>query len=141
MRQLFYNKYPNRLAIELAEAKRYGVRPKQLNSKADLDETFIELVNSELIKWVVTESEQLIIIARWYDTVEIAHTVMTEGKPVLAAGQAEINCAEGIIYATVINNHSGHYTPIGESLEVGVAFFERLGIKFTNKVQVSYDNF
>jgi RHS repeat-associated protein len=48
---------------------------------------------------------------------EIYHTVITEGKPVLAAGEADISAASGQYWVTEITNHSGHYLPDIHSLE------------------------
>ncbi|MEU6395842.1 polymorphic toxin-type HINT domain-containing protein [Streptomyces cinnamoneus] len=59
----------------------------------------------------------------------IKHPILTEGSPVVGAGEAQIN-ARGIV--EYINNHTGHYTPCqacsGEFLMNGVRAFEAAGV-------------
>lgn len=59
----------------------------------------------------------------------IEHPILTEGSPVVGAGEAQIN-ARGIV--EYINNHTGHYTPCqacsGEFLMNGVRAFEAAGV-------------
>ena len=59
---------------------------------------------------------------------EISHTVITNGEPVLAAGEADITGFDSYYYLLNINNHSGHYQPSLSSLEIGKEAFKASGI-------------
>ena len=58
------------------------------------------------------------------------HTVLTGGRPVLAAGEAEIATGGGRRLGIEITNYSGHYLPSGASLQIGRSAFEVAGIVF-----------
>jgi len=60
----------------------------------------------------------------------VAHTAITGGAPVLAAGEAEIAGSAGNYFGLEITNNSGHYLPSPESLEIGRSAFENAGIVF-----------
>jgi hypothetical protein len=62
--------------------------------------------------------------------VEIYHSVLTSGEPVLAAGEANIAGFGGTYWGLTINNHSGHYRPSVQSVEIGRQLFESWGITF-----------
>ncbi len=130
MADLFYNKLPDELAREMAQAKAIGVKPKTLNRIADVDSEFAVVANAGTLKWVITEQGELVVVVKWIGTTEIAHSVLTEGKPVQAAGEAEISSLSGQFYGISITNYSGHYQPDEASVELGKASFEKLGIRF-----------
>jgi hypothetical protein len=61
---------------------------------------------------------------------EISHAVLTGGRPVLAAGEADIAGVPGQYFGTEITNWSGHFLPSEESLAIGRAAFAEAGIEF-----------
>jgi hypothetical protein len=83
--KVFYNQLPDELADELAIAKQLGVKPISV-----ADQGFEAVANSGTIKWAVTQSGELKIIPKYVNEVELKHSVLTNGQPVLAAGEAEI---------------------------------------------------
>jgi len=60
----------------------------------------------------------------------IAHTVLTQGGPVVAAGEAVIIAGSDDRLCTEITNQSGHYLPDEQSLEIGKQAFKAFGITF-----------
>jgi hypothetical protein len=123
----FPNQLPNLLPEELAFAESLGVKPTTLGG-AGFDET----INEGSIKFVVTEGGQLIIGPQEVAGQEISHAVLSGGQPVLTAGQATIAGPGpgGEYYGLAISEHSGHFQPSPESLEIARAIFERFGIVF-----------
>ena len=120
----FTNKLPARLADELALAEKLKVKPLTVG-----DAGFAKIANQGTMKWAVTESGELVFVPKMVKQHEIPHSVLSGGKPVLAAGEAEVFVANGKVYAT-INNHTGHYQTSAESLVVvGSQAFELNGIK------------
>ncbi len=71
---------------ELDLARRLSVRPLK-GGNAAFDRM---LDTGEKVKWVVTEDGDLLFIPAIVHGQEIAHSVINEGKPVLAAGEAMI---------------------------------------------------
>ncbi|WP_245641254.1 hypothetical protein [Streptomyces megasporus] len=116
---------PEDLAQELADAERLGVKPLRVG-----DDGFDAAVNSGTVKWAVDEQGNLFVIPKYVDGVELKHPVLTGGRPVLAAGEAEIAGSRGSYFGMDINYNSGHYKPSMESLETGRKAFERAGISF-----------
>ncbi|MGK5500757.1 hypothetical protein [Streptomyces sp. URMC 125] len=116
---------PENLAQELADAERVGVKPLKVG-----DEGFDAAVNSGTVKWAVDEQGNLFVIPKYAEGIELKHPVLTGGRPVLTAGEAEIAGSRGSYFGMEINNQSGHYKPSMESLEIGRKAFERAGIHF-----------
>jgi RHS repeat-associated protein len=121
----YLNQLPERLAEETAEMARVGAAPIQAGTPE-----FEAAVNQGTIKWVVTESGELLITPAFVGDVEISHAALAGGKPVLAAGQADIAAGGGQYVGIGITEHSGHYKPPPESLEIGKQAFARWGITF-----------
>lgn len=121
----FANQLPGRLADELADAARVGAKPLRF-----ADEGFEAAVNSGTIKFVVTESGEVLISPHTVNGVEIAHSVLSNGQAVRAAGQADIAGSAGKFFGIGITNHSGHFKPSLESLKIAREAFEKLGIVF-----------
>lgn len=87
-------------------------------------------MNSGTIKWVVTESGELVITPATVRCIEISHAVLSNGRGVVAAGQAEVAGVGGRYIGISITNHSGHFQPSVETLSIGRAAFERWKIVF-----------
>ena len=64
------------------------------------------------------------------DTLDLYHSVLSGGDPVLAAGEAQIVKWEGRYYGRYITYHSGHFQPGEESLDIGINAFRDAGIEF-----------
>lgn len=127
--RLFENQLPHRLAQELAEARALGVKPMRVG-----DPGFEVLVNEGTIKFVVTESGELLIGPHTRHGVEISHAVLSRGKPVRAAGEAQVMGLEGNYIVTLLHPHSGHFLN-GASAKMnavlqaeGYAAFKRAGV-------------
>lgn len=120
----FLNQFPERLSDELELGDRLQVQPLQIGS-----DRFDEVINQGTVKWAVIENEELLIIPKYVDGQEIAHTVLTRGKPVLAVGEAEIIGNNRQYILLEINNYSGHYQPNFASLEIGKQAFRNQGIE------------
>jgi hypothetical protein len=121
----FANQLPGRLAGELATAARVGAAPIPAGTPA-----FNAALNEGTIKWVVTESGELLVSPHTVGGVEISHAVLSGGNPVLAAGQAEIAVAGGRFVGMGISPHSGHFMPSQGSVQIGIDVFAKFGIHF-----------
>jgi hypothetical protein len=64
------------------------------------------------------------------DTIDLYHSLLSGGDPVLAAGEAQIVGWEGRYYGRYITYHSGHFQPGEESLNIGINAFRDVGIEF-----------
>jgi hypothetical protein len=120
---LFHNALADHLQEELALAADLGVAPLRVG-----DPGFDQVVIGGTIKWAVTVEGELLIVPKHIKGQELAHTVLTNGGPVLAAGEAEIAGTDGQYVVIEINDHSGHYRPDRASLRLGVQAFEERGI-------------
>jgi hypothetical protein len=130
-RVLFTNQLPESLPEELAEARRVGVEPIRFG-----DEGFDAIANSGTIKWAINEAGELLIIPKYVGDVELKHSVLTNGEPVIAAGEAEIAVDSGTRVGISINRNSGHFQTSAESLELGLDAFNEHGIEF---FEIIYD--
>jgi RHS repeat-associated protein len=82
----FPNTLPDRLPQELDLARRLSVRPLKAGSAA-----FERMIDTrEKVKWVVTETGDLLFMPAIVHGQKIAHSVINNGKPVWAAGEAMI---------------------------------------------------
>lgn len=125
--QLFINQLSDRLSEELATTRKLNVRPLRVS-----DRQFETTVNAGTVKWAVTEQRELFIVTKYVQGQEISHTVLTNGEPVLAAGEADITGFDDYYYLLNINNHSGHYQPSLSSLEIGKEAFKANGINIAD---------
>ena len=79
---------------------------------------------------MVLEGGELIIAPHTVGGVEISHAVLSQGRSVIAAGQAEIAASGNTFVGISINNHSGHFMPSTESLQAARDAFMRAGVVF-----------
>lgn len=101
------------------------------------DPGFDDLVNQGTIKYVVTESGDVVVGPYSVDGTEISHAVLSGGDPVLAAGEAEIagNSGDGYIGIS-LNPNSGHFMAGNTSAQNAVVMqvanntFRYYGINF-----------
>jgi hypothetical protein len=121
----FINQLPDRLQGELEVARRLGVNPIR-----GVGPEFDRIVNEGPVKWAVTAEGELVVIPKYVNQTEIPHSVLTNGGPVRAAGEANIAGEGGNYFGIDIDNHSGHFRPSPESLQIGREAFERWGIVF-----------
>jgi RHS repeat-associated protein len=122
----FKNQYDDLLKEELEAFAEHGGRVYKPG-----DHGFRELLESgEEIKWGISEETgELLIVPKWIDEYEVPHSMLAEGKPLTAAGEANIR--EGWI-----SNHSGHYIPDNESLNLGLnAFYREVNVTFWTTLQ------
>jgi len=125
--EIFDNQLPESLEAELESARILKVKPIRPE-----DMEFDDVINLGTIKWAVTVNNDLLIIPHTVDSVELAHTVLSQGEPVRAAGEADIAAYEGTFIGLSINNHSGHYMPDAASLDTGIKTFAEAGIIFAD---------
>ncbi len=81
------------------------------------------MANEGAIKWVVTENGELLVAPSI-----VAHTVLTNGDGVVAAGEALIAVDGNERTCIEINTKSEHYQSDERSLEIGQRAFEAFGI-------------
>jgi hypothetical protein len=129
--ELFENQVPEQLSSELATARRLGVRAANPTHP-----DFPLYANGERLKWIVTPEGELLIVPHTWRGMEIMHTVASGGRPVLAAGEAEIAVHGSTRFGLRITPHSGHYLNGASGavndrvLEIGRQAFARFGITF-----------
>jgi hypothetical protein len=125
----FPNQLSSRLQAELADAKKLGVRP--LNVQTQIKTVaFDSVISAGTIKWAIDETGTLLVIPKNVNGSEIYHSVLTNGAPVVAAGEAEIAGDKTSSYFLLtISNYSGHYKPTGDTVDLGVAAFKKAGVK------------
>lgn len=123
---VFPNKMPGTLDRELALADRLGATPSGAGSAG-----FDSAVGSGTVKWAVREDGSLVVVPKFVDGQEISHSVLSRGAPVRAAGEADIAGSSGDgFFGLDINNHSGHFQPSSESLQIGRDAFAAAGVHF-----------
>ncbi|MBT2458326.1 hypothetical protein J7E98_27205 [Streptomyces sp. ISL-86] len=121
----FANQMPDNLERELRSAENLGVTPSASGTAA-----FDRAIDGEFVKWVILEDGSLVVVAKNVQGQEIYHSVLSNGDPVLAAGEANIVGSNGTYFGIELNNHSGHFRPSSESLELGRQAFARAGVIF-----------
>lgn len=124
--ETFSNTMPGTLGRELAQADGLGVTPSAVGSAG-----FDSAVSSGTVKWAVREDGSLVVIPKFVNGQEISHSVLTRGAPVRAAGEADVAGSPGDgFFGLDINNHSGHFLPSSESLQIGRDAFAAAGVHF-----------
>ena len=129
--KVFENRFGEQLATELAVARSLGVKAVHAD-----DAAFFAVANGGRVNWVVTERGELLFVPQWTEGEAIAHTVMTQGGPVVAAGDALIAVYGDEAICTQITERSGQYQPDERSLEIGVQAFKTFGITFLSEPEV-----
>ncbi len=109
------------LAAELETAAILGISSMHVD-----DPDFRQLANDGPIKWVVTQSGDLLVASS-----VVAHTVLTNGEAVIAAGEAEVE-VNGHKRGLAINTKSDHYQADERSLEIGRRAFDAFGVEFAS---------
>ncbi|MCE9668452.1 hypothetical protein LY474_11580 [Myxococcus stipitatus] len=128
---LLENQRPQLLTSEMERARKLGIQPVEAT-----DPRFIEYVNQGIIKWIITEDGVLKIIPHTWRKLEISHAVASGGRPVLAAGEANIAVHGATRIGIEITPRSGHFLygaseAVGtRALELGRQAFARAGILF-----------
>jgi hypothetical protein len=123
---LFPNTMPELLNRELALAERLGVTPSGPGSVG-----FDEAIGSGTIKWAVRQDGSLVVMPKFVSGREISHSVLTQGAPVRAAGEADIaGSSEAGYFGLDINIHSGHFLPSEESRQIGIDAFAAAWVHF-----------
>jgi hypothetical protein len=110
------------MGVDERDAIFYGVTPAAPGTGAF--DRALATAQGGKIKWVVTKSLGLRIMpAETADTIDLYHSVLSGGDPVIAAGEAEIVRWEGRWYAREITYHSGHFQPDEATLDIGIEAF------------------
>jgi hypothetical protein len=123
--RVFQNQLPERLEAEMNTAQRVGARVM-----TPADPQFQSVVNEGTIKFVVTQEGQLLVTPQYVQSTEISHAFLSGGRGVVTAGQAEISAVNGRFFGIRITEHSGHFMPSQQSLQIARELFERYGITF-----------
>lgn len=121
---IYPNLLPETLAEEAALATQLGVKSFGVKSAE-----FAKIVKEgEIIKWAVTEKGELLMIPKIAQGREISHAIITGGKSVVAAGEAQIAGMSGKYILLDISNHSGHFQPSAATVSIGKAAFREAGV-------------
>lgn len=128
--ECFFNQKSADLAEELGNAESLGATRYKIDSRE-----FTRIFDEDTIKWAVTQDGELYVMPKYVDQQEIPHTILTNGEPALAAGEANLARFEKSFFGVDINRHSGHYMPSAESLDIGIDAFGRYGITFLDIVR------
>ncbi len=123
--RVFENTRPEGLAAELETAEMLGIRPMHVD-----DPDFEQMANQSegQIIWVVLESGQLLTAPSC-----VAHTVLSAGEAVIAAGDAIVAINGNERFCIEITNNSDHYQSDDQSLEIGKQAFEQFGVRFAEE--------
>jgi hypothetical protein len=135
----FPNQLSSKLQAELADAKKLGVRPLNVQTQIKTA-AFDSVISAGTIKWAIDEAGNLLIIPKNVGGSEIYHSVLTNGAPVAAAGEAEMagDKTNGY-FLLMISNYSGHYKPTGDTIDLGIAAFKKAGVKTDSAKKVVQD--
>lgn len=113
------------LAKDLSPARTLGVSPVKVS-----DPAFAAMAEQGTVKWAVLQNGDLVAVPKDVMGQEIKHSVLSNGAPVLAAGEATIDLYGNLKYGAEINRYSGHFQPKASSLQIGVDAFKDAGISF-----------
>jgi hypothetical protein len=123
----FPNLRPWKLAEELAIAAKFKVKPMRIG-EAGFDKVIFK-EGEGTIKWAVTTEGELLVIPHTVRGQEISHAVITEGRAVVAAGEAQMVEHGGEYMVFSLTNRSGHFEPSAESLDIGKLAFGNNGVQ------------
>jgi RHS repeat-associated protein/uncharacterized repeat protein (TIGR01451 family) len=122
--ELFPNRKPHFWDTERMAAERLGVRPLRVGEPG-----FDDVVNRLHVKWAVDEDGALLLMPKYVEGEELYHPVLTNNRPVRAAGEAHITGGNGVYFLIWITRQSGHYEPSLESLNIGKLAFVNEGFQ------------
>ena len=123
-RFIYPNLLPETLSEEVAIATNLGVKPFAVKSSE-----FAKVVREgETLKWVVSEKGELLLVPKIVNGREISHAVISDGKSVVAAGEAQIAGGPGQYFLLEITNHSGHFQPSSITTSIGRAALREAGV-------------
>ena len=69
----------------------------------------------------------------------ISHAVLAHGRPVLAAGEFQMDFDDSAMVVSELNDMSGHYRPAADALALATAGFKAAGIDVRPDGVTSYD--
>lgn len=101
---VFGNQLPERLRNEVATANAAGAKPISPN-----DPSFDSVINQGKIKFVITTDGSIFLAPHTKNGFEISHAVLSGGKPVISAGEADILGSAGSYFGVEMRPHSGHF--------------------------------
>jgi hypothetical protein len=131
---VYSNRYPGLLDEEMEEAKAVEARAVEAPGAA-----FNELAaEGERLLYVVTTEAVVVVCQEFVQMSRTTHSVLARGRDVLAAGEVELVQLGTTRMVTELNNHSGHYAPGSDCLDVAVAAFEALGFEVRGEVVSPY---
>lgn len=113
------------LQVELGLARSLNISPVKVSSQ-----DFLRVAEQGPIKWAVLQNGDLVAIPKNIGLDEIKHSVLSNGKSVLAAGEATVDIFGNFKYGDEINRISGHFKPSASSLNIGISAFKNAGIEF-----------
>ncbi len=120
---VFENTRAENLAAELDTADDLGIKPLHIDYLI-----FGQVASEGPIKWAVTENGELLVASSI-----VAHTVLTNGDRVVAAGEASIAVDGNERTCIEINANSDHYQLDERSLEVGRQLLSNLAFDLRKK--------
>jgi RHS repeat-associated protein len=124
------------LERELADAARAGVSPAEEGTPEFDNVLQTQGQNREAVIWAVLQDGRLVIAPPEAEGIDIAHSVLSGGEPVRAAGMADIRPTDTGYQGGVIDDISGHFQPLGILLRTGIEAFRRIGIEFLGKREI-----
>ncbi len=133
--RLYINRQPDDLAREQAAARQVGVAPVEIPSE---DFETLAAAGVRMI-FVVLSDSRLVVAPRRQHNENISHAVLSDGNPVLAAGEFDVEFREAEIIVSAINNMSGHYQPAANVLEMAREAFDAAGISVRPDAVNPYD--
>ena len=134
MSPYYRNQLHAKLLPTLQAARRAGVVPVQIPSDA------FDALTAEGVRMIfVLTDGRLVAAPRQRLSEYISHTVLAEGRPILAAGEFELEFERPAIVVSALNNASGHYQPAADCLEVAREAFEAAEIPVRPGAVTPYD--
>lgn len=128
-RALYENLAPESFKDEILDAERMGIEPMRLG------DYLLNPGDEQIIKWVVNEHGELIVANKTGYLGDISHAVLSNNKPVYAAGEATLILHPDYRAGVSLSNHTGHYKVHADTLNIAQAAFQRYGLDFTDVLE------